>query len=175
VPSSQSRLKEEACLEETPMAAKKSTKATKKPQKKMKKPSSRLSLNKKKLVIEYADSHDLLDKLLTATQAVSRFHTHALLTSDQKQASSASFLNQVADLDVPDVLGPQRAYDIVTGCAGETDLSKKLSEIPALIPAIFQTCVQEGVTDAGYVPGNVPAAASTTLWEVVQAIQGCGK
>jgi len=157
------------------MATKKSAKAAKKSQKTAKKTSSRVSLNKKQLVIEYADSHDLLDKLLTATQAVSRFQTHAILTTNQKKASRPSFIDQVADLDVPDVLGPQRAYDIVTYCAGDTDLSKKLSEIPGLIPAIFQTCVQQGVSNAGYLPGNVPATPSTTLWEVVQAIQGCGK
>ena len=157
------------------MATKKSTKAIKKSRKTVNTSSSKVSLNKKQLVIEYADSHDLLDKLLTATQAVSRFHTHAILGADRNATSGPSFIDQVADLDVPDVLGPQKAYDIVTGCAGETDLSKKLSDIPALIPAIFQTCVQQGVIAAGYTPGNVPASPSTTLWDVVQAIQGCGK
>jgi hypothetical protein len=84
-------------------------------------------------------------------------------------------LNQVSQPEVPDVLGPERAFKIVTDCAGETDLTKKLGEIPGLDLVIFQSCVQTGIISNGYKPGNIPASPGTTLSDVLQAIQGCTK
>jgi hypothetical protein len=123
--------------------------------------------------IKYSDSHDLLEKLFGLSQSVSRLHTHALLAN--KPAKQINALDYMSEASIPDVLGPQRAFEIVTNCAGETDLTKKLGEIPGLDPVIFQTCVQSGVIGAGYKPGSIPASSNTTLWEVVQAIQGCTK
>ncbi len=124
------------------------------------------------LKIQYSNSHDLLEKLFNLTQSVSRLHSHALLAGGVGLHAAPE---DYATATSQDVLGPSAAYDIVTGCAGETDISKKLSDVPGLDPAIFHDCVKTKIEAAGYVPGDIPASPSTTLWEVIVAIQGCPK
>jgi hypothetical protein len=136
--------------------------------------SSPVSLTKNEMRIKYSNSYDLLDKLQSLSQSVSRLHTHQLIAQQSGAAVAGNALDHLSSDDV-DVLGPERAIAIVTKCANETDLSKKLSDIPGLDPIIFQSCVKTGVIAAGYKPDGVPASPSTTLWDVVQAIQGCSK
>lgn len=139
------------------------------------KKSKSVTISPKQITIQYSNSHDLLDKLFAVTQSVSRLHSHRLLAEAAGSKITGSTIDYISTADIPDVLGPERAYAIVTTCAGETDLTKKLGDIPGLDPVIFQSCVQSGVIAAGYKPGNVPASPGTMLWEVLQAIQGCTK
>ena len=135
-----------------------------------------LTLRRNELRLRFSDSHDLIDKLHRVTQTLSRLHSHQLLAANSiAGATSDDALAQLAASDIPDVLGPQKAYDIVTNCAGETDLTTKLGDIPGLDLRIFQNCVQQGVRSAGYKPGTIPASPTNTLWDVVVAIQGSPK
>ena len=75
-----------------------------------------------------------------------------------------------------DTLGALKAISIVTGCAnGEQDLNKKLSDIPALIPLIFESCVRAAITAAGFEPDGIPVSPDNTLLDVVNTIQGFSK
>jgi hypothetical protein len=155
--------------------ATKSKAATKRPAKSAKasKPGF-LSLKPNELRVKFSNSHDLLDKLHGVTQTLSRLHSHQLLAA----ASARPLPNALSQLSAggtPDLLGPQKAYTIVTGCAGVTDLNTKLGDIPGLDLKIFQTCVRQGIVSAGYKPGVIPASPSNTLWDVVTAIQSCPK
>src|SRR5258706_15615719 len=107
--------------------------------------SSSIKVSPKQVTIQYSSSHDLLDKLFGLTQSVSRLHSHRLLAEAAGSKIVGSALDYISTVDIEDVLGPERAYVIVTNCAGETDLTKKLGDIPGLDPAIFQSCVQSGV------------------------------
>jgi hypothetical protein len=136
--------------------------------------SSAITFGKNELRIKYSDSHDLLDKLFGVTQSVSRLHTHQLRAARESGGTVASnALDHLSTADIPNVLGPSRAYDIVTECAGQTDLTTQIGDIPGLDPRIFQACVQKGVLSAGYKSGGIPASSSNKLWDVVVAIQSC--
>jgi hypothetical protein len=135
--------------------------------------SSFVTIRKNELRIKYSNSHDLLDKLHRATQSVSRLHTHELLAYKTGASFTGNNLSHLSTSDIADVLGPENAYAIVTQCAGETDLTTKVGDLTGSDPVVFQRCVQQKVLSAGYKPGNIPASSSTTLWDVVQAIQGC--
>ena len=131
---------------------------------------SSIKLGKGELRIRFSDSQDLQDKLLSTAQSLSRAHTHMLLANSSGTDIQGGVLEN-ATLTQSE-LGPQKAFAIVTGCANETDLTKKVGDIPALNPLIFISCVQDGVTAAGCTPGNIPGSSDTTLWDVVQAIEG---
>lgn len=134
-----------------------------------------VKISPKQLTVQYSDTHDLLDKLLNVSQSLSRLHSHALLSrsaSAESDANPRKYLGSAAD---EDALGPSAAYRIVSDCAGESDVMKKLGDIPGLDCAIFQSCVQTGVTKLGYVCNPFPCAPATTLWQVIIAIQGSPK
>jgi hypothetical protein len=149
----------------------KGTKSTRKPSGPK---SSPVSLSQNELRIKYSNSYDLLDKLQSLSQSVSRLHTHQLIANESEAPVAGNILDYLSTDDI-DVLGPERAIAIVTTCANDKDLSKKLSDIPGLDPVVFESCVETGVIKAGYKPDKIPASPSTTLWDVVQAIQGCSK
>jgi hypothetical protein len=71
-----------------------------------------------------------------------------------------------------DVLGTARAQVIVSGCANSTCWSCTLGDI-GLSLDLFQTCVFNHVSDAGFTIGlnQIPAASATQLVDVVTAIQ----
>lgn len=70
------------------------------------------------------------------------------------------------------VLGSGRAQTIVSGCARSTCWSCTLSDVQ-VPPAVFQTCVFNGVKQAGFTISldQIPATADTQLVDVVIAIQ----
>jgi hypothetical protein len=131
-----------------------------------------LSLRRNELRVKFSSSHDLLDKLHGVTQTLSRLHSHQLLAAAPAR-NLPNALSQLSASGTPDLLGPQKAYTIVTGCAGVTDLTTKLGDIPGLDLQIFQTCVRQGIISDGYTPGTIPASPSNTLWDVVTAVQSC--
>lgn len=131
------------------------------------------TIRKNELRIKYSDSHDLLDKLQNVTQYVSSKHSHQLLAHEAGKLVRGNASDLISTADIPDVLGPARAYTIVTGCAGEQDPNTKLGDIPGLDLLGFQRCVQKGVISAGYKPGPIPASANNTIDDVITAIEGC--
>jgi hypothetical protein len=76
---------------------------------------------------------------------------------------------RLAEDVIPDVLGSVKASAIVTGCADVTDTTKKLGDI-GLDLLIFQNCVKRGIQSAGFKPTAIPASASNTLDDVINAI-----
>lgn len=130
-----------------------------------------VTVGKSELRIKYDNSHDLLDRLQTIAQHVSRLHSHQLLAAKASVAATRDAIDQLSTADIPSVLGPQKASEIVSGCAGQSDITTKLGDIPGLDLRIFQNCVQQGVLAAGYTPPGIPASSSNTLWDVVVAIQ----
>lgn len=140
-----------------------------------KKPSSLAStrIGKNELRIKYSDSHDLLRKIQSLEQFISSKHSHQLLAYETGNPVKGKTSNLITTEGVPNLLGPTRAYTIVTGCAGELDPNTKLSDIPGLDLLVFQRCVQKGVISAGYKPGSIPASPSNTLDDVITSIEGC--
>jgi hypothetical protein len=154
--------------------SKQSTKNSKSaPKKKNGSTSGSTEIRNNELRIKYSDSYDLLHKLHTAAQYVSSKHTHQLLAHEAGKTVKGRAVDLLSSADIPDLLGPGRAYTIVTGCAGEQDPNTKLGDIPGLDLLAFQRCVQKGVISAGYKPGPIPASASNTLDDVITAIEGC--
>ena len=135
--------------------------------------SSPFTIGNNELRIKYENTHDLLDKLHSVTQTLSRLHTHQLLAHESKRVKGSPI--HLSSADLPDVLGPVRAFSIVTGCAGEQDPNSKLGNIPGLDLLAFQSCVQQGVISAGYSPDGIPASASSTLDDVITAIEGSSR
>jgi hypothetical protein len=70
------------------------------------------------------------------------------------------------------VLGSARAQAIVSGCARSTCWSCTLSDAQ-VSPSVFQTCVFNGVKQAGFTASldQIPATSDTQLVDVVTAIQ----
>ena len=137
--------------------------------------SSSIQLRDSELRIKYSNSHDLLDKLQTAAQSVSRLHAYQSLAEASGGKAKAAVLPRLSQADLTEDLGSQAAIDIVTGCAGDTDLTATLGNIPGLDPVLFQSCVQSKVVAAGYKPASFSTSSSTALWQVAQAIQGSSK
>lgn len=134
-----------------------------------------ITLKNNELRIKYSNVHDLLHHLHTATQYVSGKAAHQLLAYESGTTVKGTALDQLSSADIPDLLGPVAATNIVTGCAGEQDPNTKLGDIPGLDLLGFQRCVQKGVLAKGYQPDGIPATASTTLDDVISAIEGCSK
>jgi hypothetical protein len=116
---------------------------------------ARAELGPNELIIKFDHPHQILPKLLELARHFSDAHLE-LLT----QPGVAT-----------DVLGGARARLIVSNCAHSTAWGATLSEL-ALNPLIFRNCVASGVSQAGYVPPNIPASPNTRLIDVVLAIQG---
>lgn len=74
-----------------------------------------------------------------------------------------------------DVLGTARAQVIVSGCANSTCWSCTVGDI-GVSPDIFQTCVFNHVTAAGFTISlnQIPASTDTQLVDVITAIQSAG-
>jgi hypothetical protein len=135
-----------------------------------------ITLRKNELRIKYSNVNDLLHHLNTATQYVSSKATQHLMAYEAGSDVRGTALDQLSLDGIPDLLGPEAANTIVTGCAkGEQDPSTKLGDIQGLDLLGFQTCVQKGIIGRGYQPGPIPASTSTTLGTVMSAIQGCSK
>jgi hypothetical protein len=69
--------------------------------------------------------------------------------------------------------GVQQLIDFVSSCAlGETDFSKKISAVVP-DPALLQQCVFAKMKNAGFdiKIGDIPAGSSTTLEDVLEAIE----
>src|ERR1700719_2800860 len=78
-----------------------------------------LNIRNKELRIKYSNSHDLLDKLQTVSQSLSRLHSHQLMAQGAGAGATlvGDALDHLSTSDIPDVLGPERATTIVTECA----------------------------------------------------------
>jgi hypothetical protein len=139
------------------------------------KPVRKIKLAPQQLTVKYADTHDLLDKLQSLSQSITRLHSHALKSVAATIPGIANPQQRLKLAADADVLGPSTAFDIVTQCAGETDVNKQLGDIPGLDSAIFQSCVQSGVARAGYKPLPFACDPSMTLWQVITAIQDSPK
>jgi len=135
-----------------------------------------ITLNKNELRIKFSNLPDLQHHLNTVSHIVSSKAAHQLLAYESGATVKNKLIDQLSSQDIPDLLGPFAANEIVTGCAqGEQDPSTKLGDIPGLDLLGFQRCVQQGIIAKGYKPGSIPATASTTLSAVMSAIQGCSK
>jgi hypothetical protein len=148
----------------------KATKASPKEQRNPKAPS--VTRKSKELRIRFANSHQLLDMLHTEAHSVSLVHSYQLLTKGGGRARTDARLSTA---DIGDGPTTQTAIDLVTNCAGDTDLSATLGDIPGLDPVIFQSCVQSAATAAGFKPTSIPASSGTKLSDVVQAVVGSPK
>jgi len=121
------------------------------------------------LRIKFATSHQLLDKLHAEAHSVSLLHSYQLLKSPPRAKRAIASL---AAADVGDGPTTQTAIDIVTSCAGDSDLTAKLGDIPGLDLQIFQSCVYSKATAAGFTPGSISVSSSTELADVVQEVVG---
>ena len=124
------------------------------------------------LRIRFANSHQLLDKLHTEAHSISLLHSYNLLTKGRGKLQAAA---RPLTAEVGDGPTTQTAIDLVTNCAGDTDLTATLGDIPGLDPVVFQSCVQSAAVSAGFKPTSIPASSSTTLSAVVQAVVGSPK
>jgi hypothetical protein len=71
--------------------------------------------------------------------------------------------------DAADTLGLDRATDIVSACAeGQDPGTATIGDVGNA--QIFQTCVVEGTSDAGYTCAAFPLSSSTKLSDVIAAI-----
>ena len=113
-----------------------------------------VELFENELVIRFESRHELLPKLIAVAAHIGESH--------------AAFLTQPGV--TADVLGGSRARIIVSGCAKSNAWQMTLGEL-GLNLLIFRSCVHNGIDQAGYVPGAIPATADTRLAEVVVAIQ----
>jgi hypothetical protein len=121
------------------------------------------------LRIRFSNSHQLQDKLNTELHSIGLLHSFKLLTQSRRAAGVAP---RVAPAEIGDGPTTQTAIDLVVECAGDSDLSATLGNIPALDPVVFQSCVQSAATKAGFSPTRIPASSSTSLSQVVQAVVG---
>jgi hypothetical protein len=101
-------------------------------------------------------------------------YSHDLVVSPSAELDNVSKLDSQLKT-VSHKVDELTAFNIVIRCAGAVDLTKKLGDIPALNPLVFQSCVQAGVRSAGYKPDNFPASPSTTVLDVVNSVQGSSK
>ncbi|HEY0794527.1 MAG TPA: hypothetical protein VGD64_01990 [Acidisarcina sp.] len=111
------------------------------------------------ITISYSDPAFVLPHLLDiASQFAGRHFASASLTSDD------------------DVLGTSAARQIVQKCANSDCWDCTLGDLK-LDSNTFQSCVFQGIEDAGYFEErtNIPATQSTQLYTVVMAIQNAKK
>jgi hypothetical protein len=119
-------------------------------------PKARLKKSARSIKLTFAHPRQALPHLLSLASEIA-----------DKHFANANF---TATLD--DVLGTDRACQIVSGCADSDCWTCTLADLK-LDSDVFQTCVFNGVQSKGYfIPRNqIPASQTTQLYTVVMAIQ----